>query len=412
MTNQQRMKRIEKAQLRVLFHCPFFAPGVAKLENQIIGAKEAAALFGLNPAQWTACTDGTTIKWFEGFLDSLRQEEIPTVLCHECWHCLAGHLWRAPEGVDWEKWNIAADHETNMMLKEFSAKSGRRPDPFPFPQPEDRFCANPKYSGWAVEAIYADLPSSGGQNPGQGGKVAPAGSQTGKNPGSEAFSMPSFGQMARPLQSAGQKALAQDWTATLLQSAKMAQAGSLPGNLEKLVQGIVSPKLNWKEILRSWLREQVATDWDWMAPAMEYEGCGFILPSLNGERLGPVVFGSDWSGSTYGELVEAFHAEKQNALDDLKPSKLIDIGFDTRVIWEKEYSPGDEIDKRIAGGGGTSFVDVLRRCGELRPEPKAVVILTDLEGEFPSQAPPFPVIWVNYGRKENKAPFGETIHVE
>ncbi len=96
----------------------------------------------------------------------------------------------------------------------------------------------------------------------------------------------------------------------------------------------------------------------------------------------------------------------------MKPSKLIDIGFDTRVVKETEYHPGDEIDRKIGGGGGTSFVDVLKRCEELDPQPKCVVILTDLAGEFPAKEPPFPILWVIYGNQGAKPPFGEYVYAE
>lgn len=413
MRDALRLKKIERAQLHVLFTCPFFAPGVMKLENRIITDAEAMGYFGPDMRRWTACTDGRFINWTPAFLDSLSQEETATVLVHEVWHCLAGHLWRVPADVDWDLWNVAADHETNLMIKEFSVrvKAGKNSfvEPFPFPKPPERFYANPAYAGMAVEAIYADLVSKGDKNPNPGGKTPYKASQSGNQGTVIEGSMPNFGQMVRP-NGKDTKELSNSWTNTLIQSAKLAQAGTLPGELSKMVEGIVNPKLDWTQILRSLLREQINDDWDFDVPAVEYEPSGFLLPSLESEGTGTVVFGSDWSGSTYGELVEKFHAEKQNCLDQMNPKKLVDIGFDTRVIWEKEYTPGDQIDRRVSGGGGTSFVDVLDRCGKLQPEPKAVVILTDLEGEFPKRAPSFPVIWVVYNNPNASAPFGETIH--
>jgi len=410
-----RMKRIEKAQMRVLFTVPFFAPGVAKLPVEFDDKID------------TACTDGERIKFSPAFCDKLSDQELVTVLCHEVCHCLLGHLWRAPVGADWDVWNQATDHAVNLMLKEFAAiVTGKKlADPFPFPKPESDYCIDPQFSGLAEEVIYGRLASrqpqgKGGSPGGSGGsggsgKTRPgangAQSGTGK-PGS----MPSFGQIEKPKGANGApgspspKQLQNDWTATLLQSAKLASGqGSLPGSLERLVDSVVKPKIDWVDVLRSWLREQCADDWDFLTSAMEFEGCGFIMPSLRSEKMGPVVFGSDWSGSTFGELVNKFHVEKQNCLDEMRPAKLVDIGFDTRVLWEKEYTVGDAIDRKIAGGGGTSFVDVLKRCEALNPQPKAVVILTDLMGEFPSKEPPFPVIWICYGSNAT-APFGEVIY--
>ena len=93
-----REKRLEKAQMRVPFTVPFFAPGVAKL-----------------PVTWdksvdTACTDGEGIKWNPEFFDKLKDQELVTVLCHEVCHCLLGHIWRIPPDQDWDRWNQATDH--------------------------------------------------------------------------------------------------------------------------------------------------------------------------------------------------------------------------------------------------------------------------------------------------------------
>jgi hypothetical protein len=42
--------------------------------------------------------------------------------------------------------------------------------------------------------------------------------------------------------------------------------------------------------------------------------------------------------------------------------------------------------------------------------PKAVVILTDLYGAFPTEEPGYPVLWVSTTKQI--APFGETVRME
>src|SRR6516165_10496118 len=138
------MKRIEKAQLKVLFTVPFFGPGLMRLPVE------------LDENVPTAFTNGVRIKFGTKFLDSLTDPRVVTVLCHEVRHCMLGHPWRAPMGVDWEQWNIATDHAVNLMLKEFSesVKAQNLADPFPFPDAADAYCADPQYSGLAEEIIY------------------------------------------------------------------------------------------------------------------------------------------------------------------------------------------------------------------------------------------------------------------
>jgi predicted metal-dependent peptidase len=98
-------------------------------------------------------------------------------------------------------------------------------------------------------------------------------------------------------------------------------------------------------------------------------------------------------------------------LDDLKPSKLLDVYCDAKVQEVREYERGDSIKTDARGGGGTSFVPAIEYCEGLDEQPKALVYLTDLDGTFPDHAPAFPVIWISYGTKK-QAPFGQTVNVE
>ena len=417
-----RQKRLDKASLRVLFSTPFFSAGVCKLPVR----------FTDDPGVPTACTDGKEILWNGKWFDALPDDVLPTILCHEACHCLLGHLWRFA-GKDRDLANQACDHATNLMLKEFSAMETRsgRVDPFPFPEPHDAYCADPRFVGMAEEVIYGILsgskppPPSGGKPNGKGGgsgnAPSPGQSSPGKpSPGKGAptpgakpspHSMPEFGQFTPQKPDApGAQQIKTDWDATMIQSCAAARGrGHLPGMLEKYLTELVSPSVDWPDALRSWLREQCSDDWDFMQPAMEYSGSEFILPSMRSEKMGPVVFASDWSGSTYGELVKKFHAEKQACLDECRPSKLIDFGFDTRVLSQREYVPGDTIDTKIKGGGGTSFVEVLKTASELQPRPKAIVLLTDCDGDWPEEAPDCPLLVVTWS-KGAKIPYGDLIY--
>lgn len=411
------MKRLERAQLQVLFRVPFFAPGVCKLPVSFVSEAQFAERFGVPPQVCTACTDGQEIWWCQEWFDELADEILPTVLCHEACHCMLGHLWRAPVAADHRLWNISCDHAVNLMLKEFSGRVKDRglADPFPFPDPQDSYCADPQFAGMAEEAIFAALnarPRAGQQPDAQGkaGRRVIMGDGQGhkRSPGgSGAHSMPDFGQF----KALNDKRHKTAWEATLLQACQLAKGqGCLPGSMERYLRELVSPVVDWRQVLRSWLREQCADDWDFTRPAMEYSGSEFIMPSMHSQKMGPVVFCSDWSGSTHGDLVKMFHAEKQACLDDCRPSRLVDFGFDTRVVSRREYEPGDIIDPTIKGGGGTSFVEVLAAAADLWPKAKCIVLLTDGQGEWPKEAPSVPLIVVIW-TKDAKIPFGEVVTV-
>jgi predicted metal-dependent peptidase len=388
---QLRDKRIEKAQLNVLFTVPFFAPGVAKM-----------------PVEWdetidTACTDGKKIRFNPQFCDECKDQELVTVLCEEVGHALLGHLWRAPAGCDWGTWNQACDQAVRNMMAEFGAQRTEKgyADPFPFPRPE-LTRPDPQYKDLAEEVIYGRLAS---QKP-PGGK-GEKGASSGK--GQAVKSPPgSIGEFQQPDKGAVEDKKARaDWEHTLMQSVAMSKGrGVLPGSIARFVGEMLNPTVPWWELVRQWLREQASDDWDWMKPNPFYDESGFILPSLNSEKMGPIVFCVDTSGSIDAEMLRHFKSEMQNCLDDMRPSRLVEICCDTRITSEKEYQLGDQVAGDAPGGGGTSFVPALARCSEMSPEPKCVVYLTDADGVFPKE-PDYPVLWVVYG--VGKVPWGERV---
>lgn len=419
--DQQRNKRVDKAQMRILFHTPFFAAGVARLPVVWDDTVESNG-------QPTACTDGSLIRWNRAHFDSLDDPTIVTVLAHEVCHCMLGHLWRFPAGGDCATWNEATDHAVNTMLAEFGAivKAGGMADPFPLPE---GCLADPAFKGMAEEAIYAQLsrsrPPGGGGKPGKTGQGVSGASKPGQSApqGQKPFSGqpasgagPSgkpIGQFSKPAKpTTAQKQDKSDWEGTLVQAcAAMKGRGKLPGSLERYVQELVSPKVPWVELLRNFLREQCNDDWTWLKPNVYYEG-EFILPSLDSDRMGAVVFAVDTSGSIDRELLTKFKSEMQGCLDDLKPSRVLEICCDTRITREAEYRQGDTVGPEAPGGGGTSFKPVFERLAQLERAPKCVVYLTDLDGAFPKEEPNYAVLWITYSAHGQKAPFGETVEVE
>lgn len=422
MTDNQRDKRVEKIQTKILFQVPFFAPAVCRLP----------VVWTSDPANPTACTNGEHIEFDRAFYDGLSDNQTMTVLCHEAMHCLLGHIWRIPVGGDWETWNKATDHAVNLALKEFSEQviAKKLADPFPFPDPPEAFLANPAFKGFNEEKIYQMLANQnppggqpggnpgggkGGQGQGQGQGQSKPGNKPGQGQGKpDPHSMPTFGQIKKPANPdpAAQKKAKSNWDETLVQCCNVSKGrGDLPGGMARFVDELMNPKVAWYELVRTWLREKADDDWNWMKPNVYFNDSEFILPSLDSERMGKIVFATDTSGSIDREALAHFQTEKQNCLDDLRPSALVDIYCDTKIHKVAEFKPGDMIDRDAPGGGGTSFVDVFDYADKLPEVPKCLVYLTDLDGTFPDKAPAYPVLWVTYGTKK-QAPFGDTVPIE
>lgn len=410
-----RDKRAEKAQLGILWDVPFFASGCMRL-----------------PIVWdesvqTACTDGKCIKWNPKFFDSCTDQQLVTVMCEEVGHCQLGHLWRHPAEAKlspeaWSHWNYCVDQEVRWMMRDWSeiTEKQKRFDPFPFPEPREGFLPQDKFRGMCAEAVWRatwPLPQGGGGNKGKQAKGGSAGKGTqGKgNPGDSPGSM---GDIQLPKDGgADAKAdadkLKGEWEADACRSAKQCQGrGELPASIARLVDGILSPKVPWWELLRQFLREQAADDWDMMKPDIALsDGTGFIMPSLNSERVGPVVFATDTSASIDHEQLRRFQSEKQHCLDEMNPSRLMDIYCDAKVHAVREYTPGDKISTDAPGGGGTDFAPVFTELEKRGLRPKCLVYLTDMDGSHTDTAPDFPVLWVTWA-KGKAAPFGQVIEVD
>jgi hypothetical protein len=400
MTKRERLKRVERAQVSCLFNVEFFAPGIMRLVHEITSGQAP-----------TAATDGVKVLWDEAWLDKLPDKCVPTVLCHEASHCLLGHVWRKGSR-DAQLWNIACDHEVNLMLQGYSSAlmAKGRQDPFPFPEPKDAYCADARFAAMPAERIYETLLAEQSQDQSQSQCQAAPGQGQGQGtpaPGS----MPSFGDVMDPPADTQEAASAQaGWKQAAVQVEALAKSQEMDsGNVSAHVRQITSVETPWYQLLASWLREQATEDWCFDHPALEWSDSEFIMPSLRSERIGEAWFATDTSGSIDMDVLARFQAEKQLFLDSCRPRKLTDVYCDAQINDVREYEPGEEISCEVSGRGGTDFRPVFELAAE-RGGVKCLVFLTDLCGTFPEVAPEYPVLWCIYGDGP-EPPFGMVVRL-
>jgi predicted metal-dependent peptidase len=138
------------------------------------------------------------------------------------------------------------------------------------------------------------------------------------------------------------------------------------------------------------------------------------MPSWQGETIGRVALGLDASGSCFGAQ-EVFLSEVKSICEEVRPSYVDLIYWDSHVAGHETYE-GSELDGLVTstkprGGGGTLvnalFVYVKK---ELPVLPEACIVLTDGYTPFPSEVPPYPVLWVV--TSDIVPPFGKCIRIE
>jgi predicted metal-dependent peptidase len=105
------------------------------------------------------------------------------------------------------------------------------------------------------------------------------------------------------------------------------------------------------------------------------------MPSMIGESIGKIVVGIDTSGSIGDKELNEFLSEVVAICDDVSPSSIELLYWDTEVAGHETYNQGDYKalvqSTKPAGGGGTHVGCVNQYIKDKRIEPEAIIILTD-----------------------------------
>lgn len=362
--------KLEKAKSQLVLHQAFFATVLMSLPLE------------LTEAIPTAATNGVRIVFNPNFLEQLSVDETQFILAHEVLHVTMLHPWRR-DGRDLELWNQAIDHADNLILLDAG---------FQMPQKLPGL-ADPKYKDWSSEKIYNDLQQQQGEGDGEGeGQGNVFRDECQDAPGDEA-------------EQAQSQAKAQ---MVVAQAAKAAQmAGQLPASLQQLVDGILKPKVNWREELKHFMTAVLKQDQSWQRGQRRFLAEGLYLPSFYSEGMGELVVGVDTSGSVWHRVPE-FLAEVSAIAAECRPEKITVIYCDTQVNYTAEYESGDEVEMKQCGGGGTDLTKIFDYVQVKGINPKVAVVLTDLETPFGSE-PEYPVIWAAVGTQP--APWGDVIRM-
>jgi predicted metal-dependent peptidase len=410
INRNQVAERVERQNVRVVVDHPFWSSLLLQM-----GIEQSDHI----P---TACTDGTKIYYNPAYYDGLTDQQIFTVQVHEVGHPALGHLWRKGDR-EMEKWNMACDYELNNFLMEYNDEevaSGRLA-PFDFP---DGALIDPAFKGKSAEEIYNLIPDppkppggkpgdgEPGDGPGQpGDQPGQPGDQPGDQPG-QPGNQPGpggMGDFTDPAKADGNSEA--EWKNRIAQAhnaAKLQGRGS--GSMGRLVDRILKGEQDWRYILRDLLSSVAADDYDEQRPDRRFLEDDIYLPSLYSEKVGEFVVAIDTSGSVSNDMLRKFMGEVQVCLDTVKPEKITVIDCDAKIYQVVEFAEGDDVESFSPnGGGGTDFNPVFDHVRKLDSQPEAVVYFTDGMGDFPSEAPPYPVIWVDYGGTDY--PFGEVVRV-
>jgi Uncharacterized protein conserved in bacteria len=122
------------------------------------------------------------------------------------------------------------------------------------------------------------------------------------------------------------------------------------------------------------------------------------------------VVAIDSSGSVDEELLSAFLSEVDFLMSQIQNYKIELLVCDDRIRSHETFYSGEALACKPIGGGGTDFRPVFSFVQSELYLCDLILYFTDMEGVFPSEAPPQRVKWVSASSKE--PPFGELILLE
>ena len=208
-----------------------------------------------------------------------------------------------------------------------------------------------------------------------------------------------------------------DWNISTLQATEVAKkCGETPGGMERIIEEIIHPKLDPREVFQQFIAKLAKDDYNWIQPNRRYIQGGIYLPSLKSDELLNIIFALDTSGSISEKELSIMTGWLEMILETY-PAEI-------HAVYSDCQFQGDEIFTRDSlplklhpkGYGGTDFVPVFEWVEEQKLEPTCLVYMTDLCcWSFPEKEPPYPVMWIHVNKgsySHSEPPFGDVVVME
>lgn len=316
-------------------------------------------------------TDGIHLYLNPDKFIELTKEEQMFLIAHETLHVAYMHMVRKDER-NHHKWNCATDYVINQHLVDsgFTLIDGGLLDS--------------KFIGMSSEQVYDLLPDDEEQDNPLDGDIIPSDDEI-------------------------------TITSNIVQASIIAQVndawGNLPQDLQRHINNLTKPKVNWKTVLRRFITDTVKEDYSWLKPNRRFLPQGYYLPSLYSHGLGKLTFAIDTSGSVSDEMFNAFISELHHALKQTKPKEIEVLLFDTCIKSNTLVKSVRDLNRiEFFGYGGTDVEPVISHFNKTNS--KALIVITD--GYFDLNLPKCkkPLLWVIYDNPNFKPKQGKVIYYE
>ncbi|MDH5444242.1 MAG: VWA-like domain-containing protein [Gammaproteobacteria bacterium] len=421
MIKQDNETKLAAARTRLIIDKPFL--GALVLRLPIIEADP----------EWckTTATDARSFYYNPEFIEQLSLSETEFILAHEALHCALSHFARRESRIK-HRWDVACDYAINPIL----IKEGLKAPPGTL--------SEKTYEGMTAEEIYPyindndneetlddhiyddnessskDQQSTQPPQPPKSDDPSDQGKQ-GQSPPPQGGSKPeqdpdkqggqSGAYQPPPLSHEERESLNVQWQQRLAGAAQQAmQAGKMDGDMARLVDFLLQPRLPWRMLLARYMSGIARDDYSYTRPSTR-RGDPAIFPSLRSSQT-ELVVALDTSGSIHEDELSEFVSEIDAIKGQIR-AKITLVACDSKIVADSpwEYEPWEEfiLPESIAGGGGTNFVPVFDWVNTQDRYPDLLIYFTDAEGNFPSVPPNYPVLWLVKGK--HPVPFGQRIQL-
>jgi predicted metal-dependent peptidase len=407
-TDAKIIDKLVTARIALLLKQPFFGNLATRLK--IVNANDWCP---------TAATDGRHFYYNTEFIDSLTPRETEFLFGHEVLHCVFDHFQLRAGTRDAQIWNIAADYAVNQILVDNRIGDMPKDD-----KGKDKGFQDDKYRDVASEEIYDELYKKAKKNgrsmldklgklldehidwdKDSQGNIEGKGKQ-GKGGGAPKYTKEEL------------KKIKDEMKEAMISAAQSTGAGNLPGAIQRMIQELTEPKMNWREIIQQQIVSTMKSDYTFMKPSRRSWHMDAILPGMINTDKIDICLALDASGSISEEMCREFLSEVRGIMDQYKDFRIHLWTFDTAVFNPQIFTPdnADELEDYVLGsGGGTDFDCNWEYMKAEGIEPKKFIMFTD---GYPYDSWGDPdycdtVFLINNRYERNiEAPFGLTVAYE
>jgi predicted metal-dependent peptidase len=322
--------------------------------NGFFGILLMSAGYRLDNSMDTAYTDGQNIAFNVDFLLSLKPELVDFVIVHELMHIILGHCKRGVT-LDNHLFNEACDIVVNSYIM-LAFNNGK---PYYIKGKEMMHLAPNNTEGhlYSAEEVYAMLLKNKK-------KKGMPGDDT-KEPDDSTFDHHDKWAATVDIINEWKWRVHDAYNTTI--SLPNKSAGTMPLGVDRIINELKPPQIDWKEILFDFIQEEV-NDYTFIPADKRYDSYDFFLPDFNEKDL-PIIqlyFLIDTSGSISDIQLELAYSEIQGCLIQYNNKiKGNIIFFDSVAYPMVSFETTDDLLKiKPVGGGGTDFTAPLIKVND------------------------------------------------